>query len=348
MSCDLAIVCVGTPSASDGSHNMSAIIHVTQEIAAAVAEREDAPLTVVYRSTFRPGTVENLVLPIFRGLLGNSLNQMVEVVYNPEFLREASAVEDYFNPPKIVIGTHDGAPNAIIEEMHAGLTAPVFVTGYREAETTKLIDNSWHALKIAFANEIGRTCLSLGISTQKVHEIFVADRKLNISARYLRPGGAFGGSCLPKGVRALHEIASDSGCNLPVIDSLLRSNDAHKHRMFEYAKDGLAEGARILLVGLAFKAGTDDLRESPNVDLARKLLAAGYQVEIFDPAVAAENLVGANIGYTYTNLPSLRQLLVSRTHAERTPYARVIATNETLDAIHLPRDIDVRRVGSLP
>lgn len=347
-SCDLVIVCVGTPSAADGSHNMGAIVHVTQEIASAVADRQGAPLTIAYRSTFRPGTVEALILPIFVGILGESMERKVEIVYNPEFLREGSAVEDYYKPPKIVLGTRDGRANATMESLHAGLEAPVFVTGYREAEITKLVDNSWHALKIAFANEVGRTCMSLGISARQVHEIFVADRKLNISPYYLRPGGAFGGSCLPKDVRALQHIATDSGGNLPVIDSLLRSNDAHKHQLFEYATAGLAPGARVLLVGLAFKAGTDDLRESPNVDLARKLLLAGYELEIFDPAIAAEKLVGANLGYAYTNLPALRKLLVSRAHAESMPYSRVLATNETISLIHLPDAVEVRNLGSLP
>jgi GDP-mannose 6-dehydrogenase len=345
---DLAIVCVGTPSAADGSHNMSAIANVTNQIATASLGRQGAPLVVAYRSTFRPGTIENLVLPIIHAVLGEAAERQVEVVYNPEFLREASAVADYFDPPKIVVGTRDGRPNAVMDEMHADLNAPVFVTGYREAEITKLVDNSWHAVKIAFANEIGRACLALDISAQQVHEIFVSDRKLNISPYYLRPGGAFGGSCLPKDVRALQHVAGDCGCNLPVIDSLLRSNEAHKHDLFLYSVEGLPEGARVLLAGLAFKAGTDDLRESPNVDLARKLLTAGYDLEIYEPAIEADQLIGANLGYAYTNLPALRRLLVSRTHAETTPYARVIATNDTAMSLDLPPTLDVRNLGSLP
>jgi GDP-mannose 6-dehydrogenase len=232
--------------------------------------------------------------------------------------------------------------------LHRGIDAPTFVTGYREAEITKLVDNSWHAAKITFANEIGRACLALGISASEVHRIFVADRKLNISATYLRPGGAFGGSCLPKDVRALQHIAVDSGLNLPMVDSLLRSNEEHKRKLFEYATSGLAPGDRILLVGLAFKAGTDDLRESPNVDLVRKLLASGYQVEVFDPAVDAAKLIGANLGFAYSNLPAIRRLLVTREHAETSTYARVIATNETIGGIKLPASSDLVHLGSLP
>lgn len=346
--CDMAIVCVGTPSAADGSHNMGFIADVTRQIAAAVDAPRDRPLVVVYRSTFRPGTVDELVWPIFRAALGDEAENRVEVVYNPEFLREGSAVADYFAPPKIVIGTRDGAPNAVIEELNANIDAPRFNVGYREAEITKFVDNSWHAVKVAFANEIGRVALALGVSSRKVHEIFVADHKLNISAAYLRPGGAFGGSCLPKDVRALQHIAGDSGANLYLIDSLIRSNEAHKHRLFEYAADGLAPGAAVLMAGLAFKAGTDDLRESPNVDLARKFLAAGYALEIFDPGVEADKLVGANLGYAYSQLPVLERLLVDKARAESGAHARIVATNSTIQALSLPDGADIRHVGVLP
>ncbi|MCB6180114.1 nucleotide sugar dehydrogenase [Rhodobacter sp. Har01] len=346
--CDLAIVCVGTPSAADGSHNMGFIADVTRQIAAALRPGRAAPLVVAYRSTIRPGTIEDLVLPILRASLGEDTERLVEVVYNPEFLRESSAVADFFAPPKIVIGTRDGRPNPVMDRLNAGITAPTFSVGYREAEITKFVDNSWHAVKVAFANEIGRVCLALGISARQVHEIFVSDTKLNISPYYMRPGGAFGGSCLPKDVRALQHIGADAGANLHLIDSLLRTNETHKHRLYEYAAEGLAPGARILLAGLAFKAGTDDLRESPNVDLARKLLAAGYALEIFDPGVDADKLVGANLGYAYSQLPVLERLLVSRAHAEATAYDRVIACNATIKALTLPEGTDIRHLGVLP
>jgi GDP-mannose 6-dehydrogenase len=169
----------------------------------------------------------------------------------------------------------------------------------------------------------------------------------------MRPGGAFGGSCLPKDVRALSHIAADTGTNLPLVDSLLRSNEAHKHRLFEYAVEGLEPGARVLMAGLAFKAGTDDLRESPNVDLARKLLTAGYDLEIYDPAIRADMLVGANLGYAYSQLPELERLLVDKAHAEATAgqggYVRVIATNATVKDLDLGElgDAETRDLGSL-
>ncbi|GIX15448.1 MAG: GDP-mannose 6-dehydrogenase [Paracoccaceae bacterium] len=347
--CDLAIVCVGTPSAPDGSHNMGFIADVSRQIAEALRRGgRAAPLTVAYRSTIRPGTTEGLIAPIFRAALGDAADRLVRLVYNPEFLREGSAVEDYFAPPKIVIGTADGQPDPVMARLNAGLRAPVFVTGYREAEITKFIDNSWHAVKVAFANEIGRVCLALGISAGKVHEIFVSDTKLNISPAYLRPGSAFGGSCLPKDVRALQYIAADSGAATPLVDSLLRSNEAHKHRLFEYAAEGLAPGARILLAGLAFKAGTDDLRESPNVDLARKLLNAGFDLRIFDPGIDAEKLVGANLGYAYSHLPMLEALLVDRAAAEAGPWERVIGANATVALLDLPPGTDRRDLHPLP
>ncbi len=333
--CDLAIVCVGTPSAADGSHNMGYIADVTRQIAAAIKPDRKKTLTVAYRSTIRPGSIEELIAPIFRSVLGEKADGIIELVYNPEFLRESSAVKDYFEPPKIVIGTKDKKPNAAMEALNANIDAPTFNVGFREAEFTKFVDNTWHAVKVAYANEIGRVCLQLGISAAQVHEIFVSDTKLNISPYYTRPGGAFGGSCLPKDVRALQYISGDAGAMTPLVDSLLRSNEAHKHRLFEYASDGLEPGAKVLLAGLAFKAGTDDLRESPNVDLARKFLTAGYDLEIYDPAIDAGKLVGANLGYAFSQLPTLERILVSKEAAEKNKYARVIVANATVNELNL-------------
>lgn len=346
---DLAIVCVGTPSAADGSHNMGYIADVSRQIAHALegAERS-TPLAVAYRSTIRPGSIEELIGPIFKSTLGDKTDQLIDLVYNPEFLRESSAVLDYFEPPKIVIGTADAQPNAAMEALNANITAPTFYVGYREAEFTKFVDNTWHAVKVAYANEIGRVCLNLGIEASKVHEIFKSDTKLNISAYYTRPGGAFGGSCLPKDVRALQYIGVDSGTNMPLVESLIRTNEAHKHRLYEYAIDGLEPGAKVLMAGLAFKAGTDDLRESPNVDLARKLLTAGYDLEIYDSSVDADKLVGANLGHVYSQLPMIEKILVDKATAEANGYARVIATNATINELVLPAGSEILDLGKLP
>lgn len=331
----IAIVCVGTPSGPDGAHNMSYIVQVSRQIAEAVRTDRVSPLTIAYRSTMRPGSIERIIAPIFRARLGEAMHQLVELVYNPEFLREATAVEDYFNPPKIVIGTQSGEPSANMDALHEGIDAPVFHVGIREAEFTKFVDNTWHAVKVAFANEIGRICQQLDISARQVHEIFVSDTKLNISPYYTRPGGAFGGSCLPKDVRALQHIAGDMGANTHLIDSLIRSNEAHKHHQFSRVANDLEPGASVLLVGLAFKADTDDLRESPAVDLARRLLDAGYRLSVYDPALRPENLVGQNLGYAYAHLPSIDTLLIDKTRAERGEFDVVIATNRLVKTLSL-------------
>lgn len=332
---DLAIVCVGTPSGVDGAHNMSYIAQVTRNIAEALTPDREKPLTLAYRSTMRPGSCENIIWPIIEGALGDKAADAVELVYNPEFLREASAIEDYFNPPKIVIGTLGGKPSANMAALNEGIEAPVFDVGLREAEITKFVDNSWHAVKVAFANEIGRVCQNLDISARDVHAIFKSDTKLNISAYYTRPGGAFGGSCLPKDVRALQYIAADTGSATHLVDSLIRSNEAHKHHQFLHATEGLERGAKVLLVGLAFKMETDDLRESPAVDMARKLLEAGYDLDIYDPQIEPDNLVGQNLGYAYAWLPKIDDLLVSKQEAEAGDYALVVSTNRLIDTLNV-------------
>lgn len=344
---DIAIVCVGTPSGPDGAHNMSHIAQVTRSIASVLKPDRGKPLTVAYRSTMRPGTTQLMIEPIFRSFLGEATGRTVELVYNPEFLREATAIEDYFNPPKIVIGTIDGQPSENMERLHAGIEAPVFHVGIREAEITKFVDNSWHALKVAFANEVGRVCQSLDISAQQVHRIFVSDTKLNISPYYMRPGNAFGGSCLPKDVRAFQHIAADVGANTHVVDALLRSNDAHKHHQFRHVTEGLSPGAKVLLVGLAFKADTDDLRESPAVDMARKLLDAGFDLDVYDPALTSDSLIGQNLGYAYAILPTIDTLLVDKARAEVGGYELVVATNRLVQTLDLgdARVIDVSAIA---
>lgn len=344
--CDVAIVCVGTPTGAEGAHDLRFIAEVSRQIALRVTHDRATPLTVVYRSTVRPGTMEGLILPIFASTLGD-LHGRVELVYSPEFLRESSAVADYFAPPKIVIGTQDGNTSVAAEGLYAGIEAPRFITRFAEAEITKLVDNTWHAAKVAFANEIGRIGLQLGLDTTKVYEIFVSDTKLNVSPYYLRPGGAFGGSCLPKDVRALQNIVADCGINAPVVDSLLRSNDAHKYCLFQLATKGLRPGASVLLAGLAFKPGTDDLRESPNVDLARNLLRDHYELSIFDPAVDAAKLVGANLGYAWSSLPNFSDLLITKEEAESRQFDRVIVANRTARLLSFPATQAVLDIGSL-
>ena len=332
--CDLAIVCVGTPSGADGAHNISFIADVSRQIAAALEPERSRPLTVVYRSTVQPGTMDDFIRPIFDAVLGDRVS-LIELVYNPEFLREASAVSDFFNPPKIVIGTHDGVPSARMTEFYAHLDAPKFHTRFREAEITKFVDNTFHALKVCYANEIGRICQELGIDVRKVHEIFVADTKLNISPAYLKPGGPFGGSCLPKDVRALQHLANDLGANSHIIDSIIRSNESHKLYLFQRVARELKKGDSVLMLGVAFKMESDDLRDSPGIDLAKRLLQSGYRVQIFDPFVNPKLLIGKNLGYAFSNLPKLGSLLVSREVAESSTYDLVVDTSGMRQLINL-------------
>jgi GDP-mannose 6-dehydrogenase len=323
--CSMAIICVGTPSAPDGSHDMSFIVEVSHQIAQSIGPTRAGTLTVVFRSTMRPGTIQELVLPIFENELRDRTD-LVELVYNPEFLRESVAIQDFFDPPKVVIGTKDGGRCAALDELNARIEAPVFYTTYRAAEMTKFVDNTFHALKVAFANEVGRVCDRLGISAATVHKIFTADTKLNISPYYLRPGGAFGGSCLPKDVRALQYIASDVGANTHLLDSLLRSNDAHKNFLFESCVKAVPAGGQVLMLGLAFKENSDDLRESPNIDLARKFLQSNIRLSIYDPHVEPSKLVGQNLGYAFSNLPALRKLLIPKSIAESELFDLVVDT----------------------
>ncbi len=335
---DLAMVCVGTPSAADGAHNMSFIAEVSRQIASAVDAERARPLTIAYRSTIRPGTTEDLIIPIFRSVLGDATEKAVEIVYNPEFLRESSAMADYFNPPKIVVGTADAKPSQAMEQLYDGIDAPRFHTGYREAEITKFVDNSWHAIKVGYANEIGRLCVRLGIDAQTVSRIFLSDTKLNISPYYMRPGGAFGGSCLPKDLRALQHLAGETGINAAIVDSVMRSNDAHKHFAYELCAHDLAPASRVLVAGLAFKSNSDDLRESPNLDLVSRLLRAGHRVSVYDPSIVSERLMGQNLGYAYANLPSLKALLVDRDEAEREQYDLFIDANGQGGALSVRAD----------
>lgn len=320
----VVIVCVGTPSAVDGSHNMSHIATVSQQIARTLAQtpgRES--LTVLYRSTVRPGTIDQLVRPIFAATLPGE-GAAFELVYNPEFLREATALKDYYSPPKIVIGTADGQPNAHVETLYAAVEGRRFYTRFREAEITKFIDNSFHALKVAFANELARVCRNEDIDVATVHEIFVSDTKLNISPYYLRPGSAFGGSCLPKDVRALTYISNEVGAETFIIDSIMRSNEAHKRFIFGVATEGLTSGSSVLLNGLAFKRNSDDLRESPNVDLARRLIQHGFKLKVWDPELKPEQLVGQNLGYSFAHLPELNALLLDAEGLAATAFDRIV------------------------
>ncbi|MDT7671332.1 MAG: GDP-mannose 6-dehydrogenase, partial [Pseudonocardiales bacterium] len=303
---DLSLICVGTPSAPNGSLSTVYLERVAEEIGAAIGAKESRH-TVVFRSTMLPGTCERLLVPALEKASGKQAGADFGVAVNPEFLRESTSVKDYYDPPKTVVGEFDAASGDPVVELYADLPGPVFRVPIKVAEMTKYADNSFHGLKIGFANEIGAICAALGLDSHKVMDIFLADRKLNISPAYLRPGFAFGGSCLPKDLRGLVYAARRADVSVPILEHVLTSNTEQLHRAFEVVA---ATGKRkIGLLGLSFKPGTDDLRESPLVELAERLLGKGYDLRIYDANVTLSRLVGANREYIEERLPHLSDLL---------------------------------------
>jgi len=306
---ELAIICVGTPSSPNGSLDTQFVERVTAQIGAALSKNRKKDFLFVLRSTVLPGTTRKLVLPILEGATGRAPGDAYDVAFYPEFLREGSSVEDFYHPPKMVVGERAPGSSQPLQELYKDIQAPRFITRLEVAEMVKYSDNTFHAIKITFANEIGRLCRSLGIDSREAMEIFCADTHLNISPAYLRPGFAFGGSCLPKDVRALAYQARHCDLHLPLLESILASNREQVERVFRRIE--LHHPAQVGLVGLAFKPGTDDLRESPLVTLAERLLGRGYKLCIYDPDVESARLVGGNRAYVELHLPHLSRLMVS-------------------------------------
>lgn len=303
---DVSIVCVGTPSRSGGGLSTLYLESVSKEIGEALAVKDGWHI-VVLRSTMVPGTCENVIIPILEKVSGKKAGVDFGVCVNPEFLREGTSVHDFENPPKIVVGESDDYSGSVVMGLYDGLDAPRFRVPIAVAEMTKYVDNGFHALKVTFGNEIGTLCAALGLDSHAVMDIFLADTKLNISGAYLRPGFAFGGSCLPKDVRALTHTARQHDVELPVLANVLVSNEMQIRRVVDKI---LELGKRkVGIFGLAFKSGTDDLRESPMVELAERLLGKGCDVRIYDANVTLSNLLGANHTYLAEKLPHIHQFL---------------------------------------
>jgi len=304
---DLSIVCVGTPSHANGSLDLTYLQRVCGEIGAALAEK-DGYHVVVIRSTMLPGTMEGVVIPTLESHSGKAAGIDFGVCVNPEFLREGSAVHDFLHPPKTVIGESDPRAGELLARLYVGLDAPLIRCPVPVAEMVKYADNSWHALKVAFANEIGVICKAMEIDSYRVMEIFCRDTKLNLSSYYLKPGFAFGGSCLPKDLRALTYRARELDVEVPVLQAVLPSNAAHVQRGVDLI---LARGRRrIGILGFSFKAGTDDLRESPLVEVIEQLLGKGLDVRIFDRNVQLAALTGANRNFILKVIPHIARLMV--------------------------------------
>jgi GDP-mannose 6-dehydrogenase len=304
---DLSFVCVGTPSLPNGNLDLRFIRRICEQIGEAL-KRKATRHTVVIRSTILPGTMRNIVIPILEEFSEKEAGRDFGVSNNPEFLREGTAVKDFRCPPKTVIGELDAASGDLLAGIYAELEAPLIRTDIETAEMIKYVDNCWHALKIGFANEIGNLCKSLGIDAHAVMDIFCQDRKLNISSAYLMPGFAFGGSCLPKDLRALSYKAKMEDLQLPIITSILHSNEIQVARGLQMIMD--KGNRKVGVLGFSFKAGTDDLRESPVIEVIERLLGKGYDLRIYDRNVNLASLVGANRDYILNRIPHISKLMV--------------------------------------
>jgi GDP-mannose 6-dehydrogenase len=308
---EVSIICVGTPTGADGSHDLSALRQTARLIGQAMREKMERHV-VVLRSTVPAGTTESLVYPALHPDCPPSRQfQDCDLVIVPEFLREGSAIADYYDPPFILVGSATGKPDGnrqVVESLFGVIRDRLHWVPFREAETLKAVCNAFHALKVAFANEVGALCATLSVDGHSLMEHFVRDRKLNIAPTYLRPGLPFGGSCLPKDVRMLTHLASRHALELPLLRSILASNEAHLKRAIEaVVRNG---HRRVGLNGLAFKAGTDDLRESPIVLIAEHLIGKGFDLKIHDAAIRASLLNGTNREYIERHIPHLASRIV--------------------------------------
>ena len=304
---DLALVCVGTPSLPNGGIDLTYIKRVCQQIGETIATHPGAPV-IVMRSTMLPGTMREVVIPILEKYSGKKAGEEFGLCINPEFLREGTAVHDYYHPPKTVIGELSRASGELLANLYAKTPGPMIRTDLDTAEMVKYADNCWHGLKVGFANEVGALCKALGVDAHRVMEIFCKDEKLNLSPYYLKPGFAFGGSCLPKDLRALLYKAKTLDVNLPILASVLPSNQLQIERGVQAVID--KGNRRIGILGISFKAGTDDLRESPMVELTERLIGKGYDVKVYDRNVSLACIHGANRDYILNKIPHLSRLMV--------------------------------------
>ncbi|MGA6982296.1 MAG: UDP-glucose/GDP-mannose dehydrogenase family protein [Candidatus Sulfotelmatobacter sp.] len=306
MNSDISFLCVGTPSLRNGKLDLGHIEPVCRQIGETLKKKASFHL-VVLRSTVLPGTAESIVVPTLESASGKRMGKEFGVCVNPEFMREGTAIADFLEPSMTVIGASNAEHSRMLRELYSWAPGQTFETSFRSAEMVKYVCNAWHATKVSFANEVGTLAKELGVDAESVLEIFLADTKLNISPSYLKPGFAFGGSCLPKDVRALNYRAKEVDLDLPLFESLLPSNEAHLDRAIRMI---LATGKKqIAVLGLSFKAATDDLRESPQVQLVKRLIGEGCEVQIWDDNVSLGRLIGSNRQYIEEVIPHIGSLL---------------------------------------
>lgn len=317
---DISLICVGTPSAANGSQDQSAILRLAEEMGAAIREKS-APHVVVFRSTLVPGTVEDVLRPIIEKTSGKKDGEGFFLCFQPEFLREGSSIRDYDKPPFTVVGANHSYPVERLRELFGNLPCKFVETSVRSAEMMKYCCNNFHALKITFANETARLCDALGVDPFEVMSLVCQDTQLNISTAYLMPGFAFGGSCLPKDLRATTYLAKINDIEVPMLAGIMQSNRNHLDLAVQKL---LATGKRkVGFIGLSFKTGTDDLRESPLVTLAEQLIGKGVQLTIYDPEVHLAGLLGANRSFIEKHLPHIGQMM-------RSEIEEVVAESEVL------------------
>jgi GDP-mannose 6-dehydrogenase len=307
-STDMALVCVGTPSERSGEIRLECLRNVFTSIGATLRTL-NRPFIVVLRSTVMPHFVEQDLVPTLIKVSERSLNDDLHFCYNPEFLREGTAIRDFYEPPIVIIGHTDQRAAEAVAQLCGGVNAPVIYTDIKTACLVKYVCNAFHALKVAFANEIGQLGEHLNVDARRLMDIVCRDRKLNISPAYLSPGFAFGGSCLPKDLRAMVAEGRRRALLLPVLESILPSNKAHLERCIESVLNTFRK--KIGLFGLTFKEGTDDLRDSPAVELAEALIGKGLDVMIYEPAISPERIHGKNLEYIERNIPHIWKLLTN-------------------------------------
>jgi GDP-mannose 6-dehydrogenase len=337
----LSLICVGTPSRPDGSLDLAYVKQVAGQIGSKLSLAADDHRVVV-RSTVLPGSTRNVVLPEVERASGRSAGDGWDVCTNPEFLREGVSLKDYDNPPRILVGEREPGGGQPVLDLYHRVDAPCFTVPLEVAEAVKYTDNAFHALKVTFGNEVARVWAAHGADPATVMDIVTQDRKLNISPVYLRPGFAFGGSCLPKDLRALTFAAREAAIPVPMLDAVIPSNEVPINRALEAV---LATGKRrVALLGLAFKSGTDDLRESPLLALAKRFIGEGLELTIYDPAVSLARLVGTNRAFLEESLPHINRLL-RESIDEAVANAEVVVIGHGDDAF--ARDDEWRAQGKL-
>lgn len=328
---DLSFVCVGTPASPNGNQDLTAILRLSEQIGVALSAKTSHHVIVI-RSTVRPGTVEEMIKPILEQHSGKLTGRDFSLCFQPEFLREGSSIKDYDRPPFTVVGASDDRGVTALRELFGHLPCEFLATSVRTAEMLKYACNAFHAVKVAFANEIGRISQAVEVDPHEVMRLVCLDKQLNISPAYLRPGFAFGGSCLPKDLKALLYLAKTGDVNLPLLGAVLPSNRVH----LDHAVDFLLTlgKRRVALAGLSFKTGTDDLRESPLVTLAERLIGKGIQIAIYDPEVNLSRLMGANKRYIEEAIPHIARLMTDDIAAAVRGSDVVVAGLNTPEVLH--------------